>query len=194
MKKLYVFFTFFCFVHILSAQYSFELDYNKSEDNQLNFYNLIDIEKFDSRRITGLVYSIFIPGSGQFYLGQKTKGALFAVTFISSLVGTLVSHNNFIGNRERIQSLEFEYLNSDRYTLSEYYWQQMVTVHSEQKLHEKSRNIFIASSIAIWTMNMIDYLFFTKDKGPIEFSSNFHLMNRSLLFSISVPINFVGAK
>lgn len=156
----------------------------KSESKEL-----FKIPKFDSRRITGLAYSSFVPGSGQIYLGHTTKGAAFAVSFFASLVGAVVSQNNFIGNGERIKSLEYEYLNADRYTLAEYYWKQMVSVHNEQKTHERARNIFIAATAAIWTANIIDYLFFTKDKGPIEFSFDYGPQNKnSISLSMSVPL------
>lgn len=144
---------------------------------------------FTPRRITGLAYSFFIPGSGQIYLGHKTKGMIFAVSFFTGLVGSIVSQNNFIGNRERIQSLQFEYLNADRFTLADYYWKQMVSVHDEQKLHERSRNIFTIATILVWTVNLVDYIFLSDDKGPVEFSSIQQSNNNNYnVVSISIPL------
>lgn len=141
------------------------------------------------RRLTGLAYSFFVPGSGQIYLGHQTKGMIFAVSFFTSLVGAIVSQNNFIGNQERIQSLQFEYLNADRFTLADYYWKQMVSVHDEQKLHEKTRNIFTVATILIWSVNLVDYIFLSDDKGPIEFSSiQQSTHNNYNLVSISIPL------
>lgn len=161
--------------------------------NYLNNYErneLFKLPRFDSRRITGLAYSSLIPGSGQIYLGHTTKGAAIAVGFFTGLVGAMVSQNNFIGNRERIQTLQYEYLNSDRFTLAEYYWKQMVSVHNEQKTHEKSRNLFALATAIIWSVNIIDYLFFTTDKGPIEFSLNPNTLNDSFIyFTVTVPLN-----
>lgn len=158
---------------------------NKDEGNEL-----FNVPRFDTRRITGLAYSILVPGSGQIYLGHTTKGAAIAVGFFTGLVGAMVSQNNFIGNRERIQTLQYEYLNSDRFTLAEYYWKQMVSVHNEQKTHEKSRNLFALATAVIWSVNIIDYLFFTKDKGPIEFSLNPNTQNNSFIyFTVTVPLN-----
>ncbi len=175
--------------NFLAAQTSQNIKDNDLLRDEKLFSDFFKLPKFDSRRINGLVYSSFVPGSGQIYLGHKTKGALFAVSFFTGLVGSIVSQNNFVGNRERLETLKFDYLNADRYTLAEYYWKQMLDVHNEQKIHERARNIFAIATAIIWSTNLIDYLFFTNDKGPIEFSSNYQNNNFYTLLKISVPIN-----
>jgi TM2 domain-containing membrane protein YozV len=171
---------------ISSSNYTVQI-FQELKSNK-NKKELFELPKFDTRRITGLSYSVFVPGSGQIYLGHQTKGAAFAVTFFTGLVGAIVSQNNFIGNRERIQNLQFEYLNSDRFTLADYYWKQMVNVHNEQKMHERARNIFTAATVFVWSLNLIDYLFWTDDKGPIEFSYN-NDNNLGHIFSVAIPLN-----
>lgn len=171
---------------ITSSNYTHAV-YKELKTNK-NKKELFELPRFDSRRIAGLAYSVFVPGSGQIYLGHQTKGAAFAVTFFTGLVGAIVSQNNFIGNRERIQSLQFDYLNADRFTLADYYWNQMVNVHNEQKMHERARNIFTAATVFVWSLNLIDYLFWTDDKGPIEFSFNSN-NNFGHIFSIAIPLN-----
>lgn len=169
-----------------SSNYTYQI-YQELKSNH-NKKELFEFPRFDSRRITGLAYSVFVPGSGQIYLGHQTKGAAFAVTFFTGLVGAIVSQNNFIGNRERIQSLQFEYLNADRFTLADYYWNQMVSVHNEQKMHERARNIFTAATVFVWSLNLIDYIFWTDDKGPIEFSYKSD-KNSAHIFSVAIPLN-----
>lgn len=171
---------------ISNSNFTYQI-YQELKSNK-NKKELFELPRFDSRRITGLAYSIFVPGSGQIYLGHQTKGAAFAVTFFTGLVGAIVSQNNFIGNRERIQSLQFDYLNADRYTLADYYWNQMLSVHNDQKMHERARNIFTAATIFVWSLNLIDYLFWTEDKGPIEFSYKTN-ENSGHIFSIAIPLN-----
>lgn len=189
MKSKIITITFIVILlNISNAQSLQNLSESKINDDKIELKEIFKLPRFDSRRITGLAYSSFVPGSGQIYLGHKTKGAAFAVSFFTGLVGTIVSQNNFIGNRERIQSLQFDYLNADRYTLAEYYWKQMVSVHNEQKTHERARNIFAVATALIWTFNLVDYIFLTEDKGPIEFSYNQNLNNSYSILSISVPI------
>ncbi len=176
-------------INISNAQSFQKISDKNFTDDTKELRDIFKFPRFDSRRITGLAYSSFVPGSGQIYLGHKTKGAAFAVSFFTGLVGAIVSQNNFVGNRERIQSLQFDYLNADRYTLAEYYWQQMVSVHNEQKTHERARNIFAIATALIWTFNIVDYIFLTEDKGPIEFSYKNNINNSYPILSISVPLN-----
>jgi len=190
MKKLILVALIFFMFNISYAQsnsnYTYQI-YQELRSNK-NKKELFELPQFNSRRLTGLAYSVFVPGSGQIYLGHQTKGAAFAVTFFTGLVGAIVSQNNFIGNRERIQSLQFDYLNADRFTLADYYWKQMVDVHNEQKMHERSRNIFTAATIFIWSLNLVDYIFWTEDKGPVEFS--YRSYNKlGNVFSIAIPLN-----
>ncbi len=179
--------TFFLLVSLSFAQFQ-EDNFNQKTKKAESIIELFKVPKFDSRRITGLVYSTFVPGSGQIYLGSKTKGSLFALGFFTGVVGTAVSQNNFIGNRERIESLKFEYLNADRFTQAEYYWKQMVDVHNEQKMHERARDIFIVSTVILWAFNLIDYIFLTQDKGPIEFSSNNSIPTNSITI-VNISLN-----
>lgn len=190
MKKFILFVLIFYMFNISYAQNNSNYTYQVYQEFRSNKSKkeLFEIPKFNPRRITGLTYSVFVPGSGQIYLGHQTKGAAFAVTFFTGLVGAIVSQNNFIGNRERLETLQFDYLNADRYTLADYYWKQMVDVHNEQKMHERARNIFTAATVFVWSLNLIDYIFWTDDKGPIEFSYKTD-NNFGNIFSIAIPLN-----
>jgi hypothetical protein len=64
----------------------------------------------------------------------------------------------------------------------------MVSVHNEQKTHERARNIFAIATAVLWTANILDYLFLTKDKGPIEFSYQNDFNNSNTLISVKIPI------
>lgn len=148
-------------------------------DTESNFKETIKSQKdlfsfpeMNTRRITGLAYSTFVPGSGQFYLGHKLKGSLITVGFFGSLITTIVSHNNFIGNKERLDNLKFDYYNADKYSLAEELWLQIKEVHEEQKMNEKNRNIFIYVTIGLWALNIFDYLFLTDDLGVTDFALN----------------------
>ncbi|MBM4174570.1 MAG: hypothetical protein FJ213_00110 [Ignavibacteria bacterium] len=150
--------------------------------------------EWNVRKITGLAYSTFVPGSGQFYLGHKLKGSLITVGFLASFVTAIVSHNNFISNRERLDNLKYEYYSADRYALAEELWKQIKEVHDEQKVNERKRTISSFISAGIWALNIIDYLFFTDDLGVADFSNtlkiNDNLISTDLqtIFSIRVPL------
>ena len=152
------------------------------------------LPEWNTRRITGLAYSTFVPGSGQFYLGHKLKGSLITVGFLASSVTAIVSHNNFIANRERLDNLKFDYYGADRYALAEELWVQIKEVNDEQKVNEKKRTISTYIAAGIWVLNIIDYLFFTDDFGVADFSNNLNINNNFALtdlrniISIKIPL------
>lgn len=117
------------------------------------------------RKLTALIYSTFIPGAGQFYLGHKLKGTAFTLTAFGSLVITIVSQNNLIGGNERLENLEIQYQSTMNWEKAEQIWQEMLQVKSDIDKDYKRRNLFLGITAGIWVANIIDVLFFTSDKG-----------------------------
>jgi TM2 domain-containing membrane protein YozV len=152
------------------------------------------LPEWNTRRITGLAYSTFVPGSGQFYLGHKFKGSLITLSFFASFVTAVVSHNNFISNKERLDNLIFDYYGADRYSFAEELWIQIKEVHDEQRTNERKRAISSYITAGIWVINIIDYLFLTDDLGVTEFADHLELNNSFVLadfqriISIKIPL------
>jgi TM2 domain-containing membrane protein YozV len=120
---------------------------------------------FNQRKVTALVYSTFIPGAGQFYLGHKVKGVFFTLATFGSLVTTIVSQNNLVGGNERLENLELQYLNTMNWERADQLWQEMLQVKADIDKDYKRRNLFLGVTVGIWVANIIDVLFFTSDKG-----------------------------
>jgi TM2 domain-containing membrane protein YozV len=120
---------------------------------------------FNQRKVTALVYSTFIPGAGQFYLGHKVKGVFFTLATFGSLVTTIVSQNNLVGGNERLENLELQYLNTMNWERADQLWQEMLQVKADIDKDYKRRNLFLGVTVGIWVANIIDVLFFTPDKG-----------------------------
>lgn len=173
MKNLKIVFIIFTLFGILNAQ---EITEKKSLVELKQTLSLNETSSLQntwtSRRITGLAYSVFIPGSGQYFLGHKLKGALLTLGFIGSLVTTVVSANDFIGNRERMDNLKIQYQSADKYSAAENIWKQIVDVHDQQVANQKRRDIFMIVSAVLWTYNIVDYIFLTEDLGIQDFAQN----------------------
>jgi TM2 domain-containing membrane protein YozV len=120
---------------------------------------------FNQRKVTALVYSTFIPGAGQFYLGHKVKGVFFTLATFGSLVTTIVSQNNLVGGNERLENLELQYLNTMNWERADQLWQEMLQVKADIGKDYERRNLFLGVTVGIWVANIIDVLFFTSDKG-----------------------------
>ncbi|MBU2446616.1 MAG: hypothetical protein KJ666_13755 [Bacteroidetes bacterium] len=188
-----------CFL-VITSQITYSQSLNHELSNASTSQSLKEttsaplLPEWNSRRITGLAYSTFVPGSGQFYLGHKLKGSLITVGFLASAVTAIISHNNFIANRERLDNLKFDYYNADRYALAEELWRQIKEVNDEQKVNENKRKYSSYIAAGIWLLNIIDYLFLTDDFGVTDFSNNLNINNNLALtdlqniISIKIPL------
>ncbi len=196
MKIFQLAFILLFMVHIAASQTSYSYWEESSTQNvrEMSSTPVPILPEWNVRKFTGLAYSTFVPGSGQFYLGHKLKGSLITVGFFASFVTAIISHNNFISNRERLDNLKFDYYSADRYALAEELWKRIMEVHDEQKVNEKKRTISTYLSAGIWALNIIDYLFFTEDLGVADFSNNLRLNDNLLstdletIFSIRIPL------
>jgi hypothetical protein len=148
----------------------FELKEKFSEYPAAGLFDL----KFDlsGRKITGLIYSAIVPGTGQFYLGHQYKGAAFTLLSSASLVFALVSQNDVVAMNEKIESLEYDYAKANTYTKANEVWVKMVAARNDAEDFKKSRNLFYGVYAGLWTLNILDLLFLTPDKGSVDFSYN----------------------
>ncbi len=165
-----------------------------------NFESNFALEKslLSKRKLTALVYSTFIPGAGQFYLGHKFKGAIFTLSAFGSLVTTIVSHNNLVGGNERLENLEIQYQSTMNWEKAEQIWQEMLQVKSDIDKDYKRRNLFLGVTIGIWIANIIDVLFFTSDKGSRDiFGLNwltFEVEQKGEVLAITTKLNLQKIK
>ncbi len=71
-----------------------------------NITGVSDIKIFDdSRYLKAAIFSVFIPGAGQAYLGHTWKGAALTLGFVGSGVTAILAQNNFTGREDRIKTL-----------------------------------------------------------------------------------------
>jgi hypothetical protein len=154
--------------------------------------------KFDlsGKKITGLIYSAIVPGVGQFYLGHQYKGAAFTILSLASLVTGLVTQNDVVAMNEKIESLEYDYSKSGTYAKANDVWVEMVACKTDADGYKKTRNLAYGIYAGLWTLNILDLLFLTPDKGSVDFSHNTndpYVLGLGTVFdspALSLQINF----
>lgn len=165
-----------------------------AQSKSQNIESLKNDEFISKRKLTALVYSTFIPGAGQFYLGHKIKGTFFTLTTFGSLVATIVSQNNLVGGNERLENLEMQYISTMNWEKAEQIWQEMVRVKSDIDRDYKRRNLFLGITVGIWVANIIDVLFFTSEKGSGDIfghnKSSLEIKSRNKEVMLTVKLNF----
>ncbi|HXG39062.1 MAG TPA: DUF5683 domain-containing protein [Bacteroidota bacterium] len=128
-------------------------------------------EEWTKRKITAVILSALIPGSGQTYLGHTEKGAALTIgTFGSALIAGL-SENNVVGRNERLDELKAQYLIAPNYVTADQVWNQMVETKSILDREARRRDLFLKIAIGLWVANMVDIILFTDDRGEKPFGA-----------------------
>lgn len=128
-------------------------------------------EEWTERKITAVILSALIPGSGQTYLGHTEKGAALTIgTFGSALIAGL-SENNVVGRNERLDELKAQYLIAPNYVTADQVWNQMVETKSILDREARRRDLFLKIAIGLWVANLVDIILFTDDRGEKPFGA-----------------------
>ncbi len=128
--------------------------------------------EFTGRKISGIVFSTFIPGAGQYYLGEELKGTAFTLAFYGCAVAAVLANTNMTGRDDRIKVLTKDYLDSKDYYKSEAIWQTIQFEVNNRKWDYRRRQIYMYSAIGVWVLNMLDVIFITEDNGASDFVLN----------------------
>lgn len=123
----------------------------------------IDFSSFRYRK--AVIMSILIPGAGQTYFGQTTKGAAFSVVTIGSLVAGYVYYSDIVSNNERLQDVRTKYKSAGNYNDAQVQYLEMVALAEQSDRYKTRRNICFAVAGTAWVLNIADMMFNTTDQG-----------------------------
>lgn len=154
-------------------------------------------QESESRRMTALMYSCILPGSGQTMLGHTYKGVSFSVVAFGSILTAAISHNNYIARNERLDALEYQYGVATNWISANQIYTDMIGVQKKLVQDRDRRNIFLIVSAVVWTANVVDLLYNTEDMGQTLFSEDNSVPKHGIaavdsphrpLFSFSIPL------
>ncbi len=144
----------------------YQLAYDFKIQDEQGFF---DVE-FTPRRTRALIFSSFIPGAGQTYLGNELKGMAISVAFYGTALTAVIAHNNAQGREDRIKVLTQEYSTKGNYKDAEKVWQAILTEKSNRDNDYDRRSLFTWTAVAVWVYNVFDLIFLTEDQGENQFS------------------------
>jgi len=205
----------FLFALCSPTQYIFAFGEQPAEKKQTKPGSFLELQKeirvpsdsgglFDvhwtGRKVTALILSAFVPGTGQTYLGNTPKGALITLVTFGCAVTVALSHNNFIAGNERLESLEVDYRNATNYKNADRIWNTMVNVKNDLDKDYNRRNLFLGITAGLWVLNIVDVIFLTEDQGEKPFGSllfrddgvqlSLNLMNQRMALSVQIAISY----
>ncbi len=123
----------------------------------------INVRLSPKTRFKAAVRSLFIPGWGQKYTDQKTKGCLFAALALGSVAAYLIADGDFDDKYDTFQEKLHDYdstyaagsIEDLRRLKSE-----LDAAQKEAYDAENVRRITTGAVIAVWGINVLDVLFF----------------------------------
>lgn len=126
---------------------------------------------WSERKLTAVVLSTVIPGSGQSYLGYSTKGAVLTIGAFGSGLITILAQNNVVGRNERLGELKALYQQSVTWETSNLLWLQMLETKDLLDKDVRHRDLFLKVTVAFWVASVVDAVFFSEDQGTQTFGS-----------------------
>lgn len=172
------------FLSLLSIEPAFELDPIEVSPKIITFFNELKQEAGSQQAEDAIGYtkyifvedlrpgatfrSIILPGWGQFYKHQKTRGYILGGAFVASLAATGVS-------------LYFEKDNRDKYLGST----TPSTIEKDYQTYNdwfKRRKLFTVSTICIWAVAVLDAMWTPYPQVGIS------LHNKNLSLSLNIPL------
>ena len=135
------------FFNEIKVTYQTELEEDKPILDSLNVIKR-DFASMHGDFKNAMIKNIFLPGWGQFQMGENTKGFVFTALTVAS-AGGMIYYIADTNEKEKA------YLNETNRSLID-------TKYDEFNSSFKTRNLLIGTTIVIWLVSQIDLIFFTE--------------------------------
>ena len=151
----------------------------------------VNVELSPKSRFKAFMRSMVLPGWGQYYAGEKSRGAIFGVATLASGIGLIIAEREFQDKKDAYDDV-YELFQEERSIEIKRLLENAVDRAREEAYDaEKTRNIVLGIGAAVWAYNLIDVLFFFPDKRyesyvpRVSFDTNedFSRLDLSLNFS-----------
>lgn len=145
------------------------VDYNQYIDVQenTNTYKEINLREYDNKKAGAIIWSLFVPGAGQFYsTGQNGRGTFYILSGLAA-GGAFVYYNYQIGELNRDYTTAGEnYESAESLTNIAVYRREMEEVESEINQMEEYRQFSLYAAAGVYALGFLDALLFGGKKVP----------------------------
>ena len=157
------------FEHLLIGDYDLALNLHGYETYRLRVFldptkqMVVDVRLSPKTRFKAAARSLFIPGWGQRYAGQKGKGYAYTLLAVGSVVAYLFADARFDNKREEYNEIKHTYdsLANGGNIAHLREWRPLLEEAQEDAFEaENIRRGTIGAAIGIWGLNVIDAIFF----------------------------------
>jgi len=120
----------------------------------------LEINLEQKSKFIATLLSFLVPGTGQIYSGNSTRGVIIGASFIGGIAGTYLLNNLYSDERKKfLQSQQLYENNIDVNNMGSLYKKMMSTYENLDNLQNLTR-ILAGASAAIWLYGIFDAIFF----------------------------------
>ena len=120
----------------------------------------VDITLSPKTRYKAAARSLFIPGWGQRYGNQGTKGFLFQLGIVGAGVAYLILDHDFDWKFDEYKTAQADYAAATTYAEQERTWERLQYTQKRAYDAEETRRLTIGIGVGIWALNFLDALLF----------------------------------
>jgi hypothetical protein len=122
--------------------------------------NNFSINLSPKTRLRASLRSLFIPGWGQYYGGQKTRSMLVGLGTISAGISTLIADSDYRRKRDDYFQAKIDLANATTPEERDRLWE-LTRVKNRQAYNaETTRNTLVGLTIGMWAYNVLDAMIF----------------------------------
>lgn len=116
-------------------------------------------------RLKAAARSLIIPGWGQSYSAQKTKGLLFGLAAATGIASFLITDSDFDNKNAEYDNLLIDYNKATTFSEKERLYPLVRDAKKKAYDMETRRRIAIGATVAVWSLNVLDVLLFFPEAG-----------------------------
>lgn len=132
----------------------------------------LTVELKPKTRFKALARSVFIPGWGQAYTGQKFKGAALFVLAAGAGASFLIADADFDDRTVRYDNLLSQYNQASTFEEKQQLYPGLASARKDAYDAETLKRITIGATIAVWSLNLLDlFFFFPEESGSLVINS-----------------------
>lgn len=122
--------------------------------------NAFSLKLAPKTRLKASLRSLFIPGWGQYYSGQKTRSLLIGFGTISAGIGAYLADNDFRRKRDDYFDAKIDLANARTEEEISRLWEIARNKNREAYDAETTRNTLTGIAIGMWAYNVLDAMIF----------------------------------
>jgi hypothetical protein len=153
--------------------------------NKAGSYN-INIQLEPKSKYSALLYSTFLPGSGQVYAGRKTQGIIVGLAALGSAATSFIFNNSYLDKRDKYIADKNAYdINTDLGKMESLY-NTMQDGYSTMEDAESKSKIMFGIMAAVWLYNVLDAMLFFPDQTGFNLRAETNDLSTQLILSIKL--------